>query len=149
VYAGAVLADDSPDGGVYKSVDGGEDWQKVIGELRVSGLAVDPLATHKVYMGTYNNGIFFSTNDGQSWTREPGPLGQLSIESLAVTTVPSRTIILVGVAGDLLIGGARAAEGRVTALTSQAQFYGGGVYQLTIDHRRASNRIFIPLVVKN
>lgn len=149
LYAGAVLEDDSPDSGVYRSVDGGGHWQQLIGELRISGLAIDPVLTDTVYIGTYNNGIFFSTDGGAHWDREPGLPEQISIESLEVTTVPSRTIILVGVAGDLLIGGARAAEGGVTALTGQAQFYGGGVYQLTIDHRRASNRIYIPLVVKN
>jgi photosystem II stability/assembly factor-like uncharacterized protein len=147
VYAGACLENDSAESGVYKTVDGGQHWQQVLGGLRISGLAIDPVLTETIYVGTYNNGLYFSTDGGAHWEREPGPLGYLSIESLHVTTAPDRTILLVGVAGDLLIGGRSDAAQR--ARTSQAQFYGGGVYQLTIDRRPVENRIYLPLIVKD
>jgi photosystem II stability/assembly factor-like uncharacterized protein len=149
LYAGAVLRDDLANSGVYKSVDGGENWSHLIGWLQISGLAIDPLMTGTVYIGTCNDGLYRSDDAGMTWVREGGPLGQLSIESLHITTAPSRTIIYAGVVGDLLIGETTNTADLVLALTSAGQFYGGGVYQLTIDRRPLSNHIYLPLVMKN
>lgn len=48
LYAGAVLETDSAYSGVYKTIDGGKSWQQLLGELRVSGLAIDPLLADTV-----------------------------------------------------------------------------------------------------
>jgi photosystem II stability/assembly factor-like uncharacterized protein len=142
LYAGACPQHNSPDSGVYKSANGGESWQHLVGELRASGLDLDPLDTATVYLGAYMDGLYRTTNGGASWQREDGPPGYLPIESLHITTVPSRTIIYVGVAGNLLAGETAGLEGL-------QQVYGGGVYQLTIDHRDASSTIYLPLVMRH
>jgi photosystem II stability/assembly factor-like uncharacterized protein len=63
VYAAA------PDGGVFKSPDGGESWRSVTPRLAgpVRGaLVVDPRAASTVYVGT-GRGVFKSTDGGRSW----------------------------------------------------------------------------------
>lgn len=149
LYAGAVLRDDLAHSGVYKSVDGGAHWEQLIGGLQISGLVIDPLMTDTVYIGVYNDGLYRSDDAGATWAREGGPLAQLSIESLHITTAPSRTIIYAGVVGELLIGETTVAADLAPARTRGGQFYEGGVYQLTIDHRPLSNRIYLPWVMRN
>jgi photosystem II stability/assembly factor-like uncharacterized protein len=149
LYAGAVLENDSTYSGVYKTIDGGESWQQILGERRVSGLAIDPLLPATVYIGTYMNGIYHSTDGGANWEREAGPLGQLSIESLHIAPAPDRTIIFAGVAGDLLTGEASGAAATALDETDQSEFYGGGVYQITLDRRPLQNRLYLPLLMRN
>ncbi|MBN2146791.1 MAG: IPT/TIG domain-containing protein [Anaerolineales bacterium] len=147
LYAGAVLESDSADSGVYKSVDGGEHWAPVIGGVRVSGLVVDPLDTNMLYMGAYFNGLWRSADGGENWQRDDDPLGQLSIESLHITTIPSRTILYAGVAGNLLLEATPNAALSMPYTADQEQFYGSGVYHLVIDRRSLLNFIYLPMVV--
>ncbi|MBI4460725.1 MAG: hypothetical protein HY648_11800 [Acidobacteria bacterium] len=76
VYAGTL-------GGVYKSANRGASWQAVNAGLEdvaqevapgvvmtaILGLAVDPSNPGTVYVSTGGEGIFRSTDSGQSWTR--------------------------------------------------------------------------------
>lgn len=64
--------------GVVKTTNGGADWQfanKVkdqqtsIGGLSISRIAYDPHKPERVFVSSYNNGVFVSEDGGNSWTR--------------------------------------------------------------------------------
>lgn len=97
----------------------------------------------RLWAGGYLLGLIRSLDGGGTWDREPGALGSLSIESLHVTAAASRTILMVGVAGDLIFG----EPARAGARAGQGEFYGDGVYRLTIDHRAVEQRIYLPLAL--
>lgn len=78
---GAVISTNNSstlsDGGVLKSEDGGNDWQKkvvVSGNKNISAVdvlsvAVDPLNSQTVYIGTRNNGIFVTHDGAGKWEK--------------------------------------------------------------------------------
>jgi len=89
ILLGAVLSgcslinftDDQPtnDGGVFKSVDGGEQWQSKVAVPTSSGtpasiitvdvndLVVDPQDHRTLYLATSANGVFYSYDGGDNW----------------------------------------------------------------------------------
>jgi len=86
LYAGTHM------GGVFKSVNGGENWTEInIGlptNLIVFSLAIDPETTSTLYVGTEGDGVYKSIDEGASW--EPankGLPGTPLILSLAVDRV--------------------------------------------------------------
>lgn len=67
-----VALEDKPPlrGGVFKSLDGGFSWQPVRGTFEgpVAPLAIDPRSPRVLYASTLQ-GLFRSTNDGDTWAR--------------------------------------------------------------------------------
>ena len=60
--------------GIYKSTDAGANWTRVLNELMVMDLLLDPVDTNYVYAGvgnvdSPNPGIYRSVNGGTNWTR--------------------------------------------------------------------------------
>lgn len=65
--------------GVIKTANGGADWQfanKVtepaagtLGGLSISKLVIDPTRTDRVFVSTYDDGVFVSEDTGNSWKR--------------------------------------------------------------------------------
>nr|WP_321467712.1 hypothetical protein [uncultured Desulfobulbus sp.] len=63
------------DGGLYKTIDGGANWQPVnnglpditTSESNVNAISIDPINRQIVYAGTDGGGVFKSTNGGESW----------------------------------------------------------------------------------
>ncbi len=60
--------------GIYKSTDAGANWTRVLNELMVMDLLIDPVDTNYVYAGvgnvdSPNPGIYRSVNGGTNWTR--------------------------------------------------------------------------------
>jgi photosystem II stability/assembly factor-like uncharacterized protein len=66
--------------GIYKSTDGGASWVFVSSALNftesgntylrdISSIVVDPNNSNTIYAGAFNQGLFKSTNGGQSWTQ--------------------------------------------------------------------------------
>ena len=68
------------DQGVYKSTNGGESWVPKnqglggYGDLKNSGISIDPGTPSTIYLGTWGYGIFKSTDSGDHWTRLADPL---------------------------------------------------------------------------
>ncbi|HNQ42709.1 MAG TPA: hypothetical protein PKL22_11465, partial [Saprospiraceae bacterium] len=60
--------------GVYKTNDGGTNWFRVLNELMVMDILLDPVDTNFIYAGvgnvdSPNPGIYRSANSGNSWVR--------------------------------------------------------------------------------
>jgi photosystem II stability/assembly factor-like uncharacterized protein len=100
----AVLYDErdedpvTPHVGVYKTTDGGANWNAVnnglptepFGYANVSALTIDPKNSATLYAGTYQ-GVFKTTNGGASWTAaNSGP--PENIASLAIDLLNPNTL---------------------------------------------------------
>ncbi len=149
LYAGANPSDFVAGSGVFKTVDGGTHWEQVAEGLYVSGLEIHPLMTDTVYVGAYGAGLLQSSDAGASWESVEGPLGQLPSLCLNVTQASSRTMVYAGISGGLINLPAMSAIAAARAAASDEQFFGSGVYQLTIDHRHHPSQIYLPLVMRN
>jgi photosystem II stability/assembly factor-like uncharacterized protein len=69
LYAGAEKQFLMPGGAVFKTSDGGKDWQQVSSDgQRVFSLAVDPKAAGVVYAGTEDGRILKTIDGGKNWT---------------------------------------------------------------------------------
>lgn len=148
LYAGSNLSSFQEQGGVFKTEDGGVSWQKSRDWFRISGLQVDPLVTDTVYAGNYWGGLWHTTDAGDTWERVKGPLGQLSSHCIAAVGTLSRTVVYAGVAGGVVAPAAAQTAGLSLAVSEGGEFYGGGVYQITVDRRPQPFIVFLPLVLK-
>lgn len=72
-----------PDGGVFRTADGGETWKQLkvlntgaqqasIQNVGIASMAVDPQDPKAVYAGTVLNGIIYSLDGGDSWAPANG-----------------------------------------------------------------------------
>lgn len=103
VYAGMSASRRTIDGppwpardsyGMYKSTDGGETgtWVEINNGLPISpalllnilAIAVDPTDADVVYVGTWKDGVYKTTNGGQEWVRKSDGLGATDVRSLAI-----------------------------------------------------------------
>ncbi len=73
-----TLIDGGPDGGIYKSTDGGENWRKLksglpTGDLGRIGIAISPVNPDKLYAvieaAEGKGGMFRSFDRGESWQK--------------------------------------------------------------------------------
>lgn len=74
-----VSIKDSFDGGIFKTIDGGNNWiqrnkllkldeqENFLSNLDISVLIFDPQDNKTLYLGTKKNGAFVSFNSGKSW----------------------------------------------------------------------------------
>jgi photosystem II stability/assembly factor-like uncharacterized protein len=103
LYAGT-----SP-GSVFKSVDSGENWNIVNVGLTASYIeslamvppipGVDPAAPNTLYAGTWSDGVFKSTNDGEDWRAVNTGLSNRYVHILAIApllpgTDPTTSVVL-------------------------------------------------------
>ncbi len=98
IYSGveSVMASTpQPDfpGGIFKTVDGGETWQAVIGFplTRVSAIAIDPQNPSTLYAGTFRCGVMKSSNNGETWMPLPTPQ-DLDVRALRIDSGETSTI---------------------------------------------------------
>lgn len=104
LYAGVT---DNDGGGVFKSVNGGQSWMRVLGdtlaERRVTQIAIDPADSERVYAAT-RTALLKSTNAGETWDPTASwPLTDSndSVAQIAFDPVDTR-VIYMGVQGGLL-----------------------------------------------
>ena len=77
LYAALSVAAASHDGGVYRSVDAGETWQR-FDKVQVHGtimsIGLHPGDADQVYIGArYNGEVFGTTDGGATWSEMPLP----------------------------------------------------------------------------
>ena len=76
---------------VWKSLDGGTNWQSVDGiggagalpDLPVHSLAIDPRHPQRLYVGT-DLGVFVSLDGGATWAVEDSGFANVDTESLVM-----------------------------------------------------------------
>lgn len=76
---GSSSASRGPDGGVWRSADGGENWRQVIAvpttngktatiaNVGISDLTIDPTDAETLYLATPKNGIIYTNDAGLAW----------------------------------------------------------------------------------
>jgi hypothetical protein len=78
LYAGSSVA-------VYKSMNGGANWTRTqISQSTIHAIAIDPVTTSTLYAATLGEGIFKSTNGGNSWVNMNNGMGNLFVNALAI-----------------------------------------------------------------
>jgi len=84
-----------PDGGIFRTTDGGDTWaqlkvinlgakQASIANMGIVSMAVDPQDANTLYAGTVENGVIYSLDDGSSWQLAPAPLNAGRIQAIIV-----------------------------------------------------------------
>ena len=93
VFSGCTININSKsgiDGGVYKTINRGDDWlqQSVIyrvGDVAknfngtdISAMVIDPTDSQAVYVGTENEGMYYTYDDGNGWQQTLTNLGKIN-----------------------------------------------------------------------
>jgi photosystem II stability/assembly factor-like uncharacterized protein len=78
-----------PSFGMYKSIDGGKTWSAINAGLSTSFLNINAIAVHPanpdiVYIGTWRDGVFRTTDGGGRWEPKSNGLVSSDIRSLAI-----------------------------------------------------------------
>ncbi len=92
--------------GVVKTINGGVDWQffnQVEGEggsnlntAQISKMSFDPQNSEKVFIGSYNYGLFVSENSGESWKQI---LSKVNVYDFVIDPFDSKIIYAGGIFG--------------------------------------------------
>ena len=95
-----------PQAGVYKTLNGGSDWQSAnklsagTGSLSgayISKMAFDPQGSQTVYAGAYGSGLYKSGDAGATWTNI---LSKIQVYDFAINPQDSKIIYAAGVCVD-------------------------------------------------
>lgn len=104
-------SDGGSDGGVWKSVDNGNNWEQTvsvpttegktanIANINVQMMVIDPQDHQTIYLATEKNGVIYTYDGGQSW-RQFNNLQQEKINAVAVD--PHSKCTLYAVSGNKL-----------------------------------------------
>jgi len=108
LISGCVRVENTPIGSsIYKSADGGNNWQqkisllslpleqKYLDNIETNVFVFDPQDSQTIYLGTKDNGLFFSFDGTESW-QEVKRLPKGKISSLAVDP-KAKHIVYVGI----------------------------------------------------
>jgi photosystem II stability/assembly factor-like uncharacterized protein len=90
---------------VFRSSDGGMSWEERragiaeecpnVGIPRVTGIAVDPLDRHHIWVGIEVDGARHSTDGGDTWTAVNGAIPNPDVHNVAVAGGPPKTVFVV------------------------------------------------------
>lgn len=105
VFSGCSLAG-KPDGGLYKSTDGGKSFsQKIRAGEKISlanqavlALEIDPQNNQIIYLGTDQFGILRSSDGGENWVKDSGNFN--TVTAIAVSRQNSEIIYFAGKKGN-------------------------------------------------
>jgi photosystem II stability/assembly factor-like uncharacterized protein len=127
LYAG------SDDRGIFRSTDGGRNWQaasKGLPAAAIRALVIDPQAPSTLYAGTLGFGIFKSNDAGVNWQAINAGLPSSSeVRALAVDPVTTTTVY-AGTADDGIF---KSTDGGVTWTAANNGMTGDFVTSLAID----------------
>ena len=103
---GSIDPGDGPSQGMFKSSDGGQTWNQINTGLEetyrkcINEILIDPDDPEVVYIGTYKNGIWKTTNGGGLWVCKTTQLEELDdARSLAMHPV-NHNVIFAGTRGN-------------------------------------------------
>lgn len=85
IYAGT-------NAGVYKSSNGGSNWNLVFSTGNVYGLALDPTAPQTLYAGIWGEWVAKSTNGGSSWSAIQTGLTNPYVTAVAIDPTAPQTV---------------------------------------------------------
>ena len=103
--------------GVFKSLDGGQNWTEAsrgLDNLQIQSLAIDPLNPDTLYAGTYHYGVYKTTNGGMSWFASGNGLNYQAIVYALAVDPKNPQVIFAG-----------------TRSPGSTPPWGGGVYKST------------------
>jgi photosystem II stability/assembly factor-like uncharacterized protein len=127
---------------LYLSDDHGESWipasSPVCHDVQLLFVPSEPPVLYISAM----QGLYRSTDGGQSWTRAVGALGYVPIYSLAVVTATDRVILYAGTTGGVVES--TAAQAWRQGDTANSTLVNAGVYRYTT----RITRVYLPLAFK-
>ncbi|MFO8040886.1 MAG: hypothetical protein R6U67_15730 [Sodalinema sp.] len=89
---------------LYKSIDAGNSWQRLVDGLDsagLSGLALSKQSRDRLYLSTRGNGVYRSNDGGLSWTQQVNGLSRLELEAIAVSPNNENLLLVAGHDGGL------------------------------------------------
>lgn len=117
------------------------------GQGRTSAVAIDPINTNIIYVGTPAGGIWKSTNSGSTWTPMSDELPQIGISGIAIDHSNTNTIFIA--TGDkdasdtYSIGVLKSTNGGTTWNTTGLTFAGTGTYAGDLIMHPTNNQIIL------
>lgn len=145
IYAGIWVnpnLSQSP-GSIFKSTDWGNTWQRIDSSfgapIYVRSISVDPHDAQVVYLGVEGNGIFKTSNGGQTWTPIGTGLGSITPKEIKVDP-RNQQVMYLGSWDPTSAGVYRSSDN--TGLSWAAMNAGMGnrsVYSLAIDNGTPQN----------
>lgn len=129
----ATLYAATADNGVWKSIDGGNNWARAAGGLprrhSVDALAIDPVTTTTVWAACGDAGVYKSADGGGSWVQSTSmTIAQADYAAIAVD--PSHPMVVYAAANRAV---ARTSDGGATwALVATNATYGPGPRSIAI-----------------
>ena len=91
--------------GIFRSTDAGKSWAQLsvdiaddcpnVGVPRPTGIAVDPTNDRNVWVGLEVDGVRYSTDGGETWTRVNGQIPNQDVHNVLVVAGPPKTVFTV------------------------------------------------------
>lgn len=132
---------------IWMSTNGGNTWTRLANQPTtgpVWALRFAPTTPPTLYAGTMSDGLWRTTDNGQTWTVANG-LAQGNVRSLATATDGERVIVYVGISCGALTGSASNGLNVVRA-DSETTLLGSGVFRLST--RLLGQRVYLPFVAR-
>jgi photosystem II stability/assembly factor-like uncharacterized protein len=144
VAAQGPLWDSGGDRGLYKSTDGGENWNKVLGDdewIGVTDIVMDPRNPNRLYAATWQRhrtaaaymgggpgtGIYKSTDGGDSWKELESGLPSSNMGKIGLAISPQKPdIVYAAITLDRTTGGVFKSEDRGASWEKMSNTVAGG-----------------------
>ena len=122
----------SANNGDYRSTDGGATWQQTRSDPGSFYLFADGDST-RLYAGG-SSGLYFSSDEGDTWERAAGVIGQVPTTALGYADADGHTILYAATNGGSAgtTGGAMVGTRRAALATTTTQMVDAGIYRYVV-----------------